>query len=342
MSMAYVRGYRDPHMGLRIWSIVGRSVPHLSVMRVPMHVPKQFKAGKLLVAAFKLYSHFLLVARLTRNKSATVLVREFLTWPLLIASPFLFVHRHRTWFVCQHNIAFAHRKPSHRIALRMLRFLGFRFVLYEDTRAWRVVEPALPSPRGIRALPLPFPFELKPKDRDSDRPMVVIGFVGNFRREKSPSWAIQALTAALAASADLKDCKLLVGSPDQTFLDGFRSCAEVVGTDSYAAYLDALRRCDIVVLPYDPLAYSYRSSGVLAEAVACGCAVVTPDLPVLRDQVLHPAVVGACYASAEDFLTAVKSAVRLVRSGALAPALEAHQRLRGKAGVRTALMELTT
>ncbi len=344
MNISYVRGYRDPHMGLRIWSIVARNVPGLVVMRVPMHIPSRFKylsGSKAVALAYKLFGHLLLIKRIAHTKSGTVLVREFLTWPLLLISPFLFFQRHRLLFVCQHNIAFAAHNLTHRLILKLLRKIGLRFVLFEESVAWQVVENSNPPAENVRSISMPFPAGVMRKTRSLPDGILTIGFVGNFRKEKSPLWALQAIHAGIASSDKLANCRLIVGTSDLELRSHFAEHAQVMDTSSYASYIAVLCACDVVVLPYEPASYAYRSSGVLAEAVACGCAVVVPDVPTLRQQVFQPMAVGACYSDRADFLSAVQSAVSLVRQGELKAALDAHRIQRGATGVRAAFLGFT-
>lgn len=343
MGISYIHGYRDPHKGLKIWTISSRQIQDLTILRVPMHVPTSYKFlrhSRLSELVFKLWGHFLLTMRINRNKSHTVLVREFLTWPLFIMAPSLYFQRNRLWFLCQHNMAFASCKVGHRIILKLLSELGFRFVLYENVEAWHVILGKAAPPSKVYAIPLPFPVETVGRVRTYPVSTVTVGFVGNFRKEKSPTWALDALIAAFTPNGEMSGCQLLVGSPDAEFRESYAQHARVIDTTIYESFVDALKACDVVVLPYEPESYAYRSSGVLAEAVAYGCAVVAPDLPTLRDQVFYPAAVGACYASQADFVVAVQKAVSLVRAGKLEAALAAHHALRGAAGVHDALVGL--
>jgi glycosyltransferase involved in cell wall biosynthesis len=344
MGISYLRGYRDPHRGLRVWSIVARTMPNFLVLRVPMHIPDGWKwlgHGRFMAFVFKLWGHLLLVARIQKVSHGSILVREFLTWPLLLIAPFLFFKRHSLWFLCQHNLAFANVNSGHRVILRVLRRVGFGFVLFEDASAWNVIEPNAGPLANVRSIPLPFQSEKKETHRRNAGAKLMVGFVGNFRKEKSPIWALEILAKAFSPQGLLPDCELLVGSPDAEFRAGCLSYARVIDTGTYASYLAALDACDIVVLPYDGASYAYRSSGVLAEALTCGCAVVVPDVPTLRNQVLDPIPIGSCYADQSGLIAAVQAAAAIVRSGSFGAVLDAHYAVRGPASVYSALEGLT-
>ncbi len=345
MGISYVRGYHDPHMGLRILSTVARTLSGVVVLRVPMHIPERYKSlrGNTLVSlAFKFFGHMLLIKRVAHVPSGEILIREFLTLPLLMISPLIFSRRKRLWFLCHHNVAVAANNVSQRWALKFLRKIGFRFILFESQSAWKAVEQHEVPVSSVRAIQIPLPqITAKPRGGDIKNQSVTIGFVGNYRKEKSPIWALQTLQLELGDAGVLAGCSLLLGTSDPELRGRFAEVAQVIDTNSYQAYLAAMHACDVVVLPYDPVAYAYRTSGVLAEAVACGCAVVVPDVPILREQVFQPASVGACYADCEGIVEAVRSAVSLVRDSNFQAAIELHRVHRGKESIRDALSALS-
>jgi glycosyltransferase involved in cell wall biosynthesis len=269
-----------------------------------------------------------------------VVVREFLTLPLFAVAPFLVPWRHRIWFVCQHNAAFARTHPVQRIALQALRSLGFRFAVLEDVHAWPDDLSGVQNAEGVRALLHPVPPKPPALRRyPADKPTTV-GIVGLPRREKSLNWAADAILADMASGERLIDCRLLLGSPHSEHWRAYADRALVVDTSSNAAYLDALLACDVIVLPYDPSAYAYRCSGVLAEAVACGCAVVVPNLPVLRSQVQEPVPVGTTYSERSMLVDATARAVMLSRRRSFGEAIAAHLSARGIDGTRASFNTL--
>jgi glycosyltransferase involved in cell wall biosynthesis len=308
-----------------------------------MHIPPRW-AGQLphslLVPLGKLYGHFLLCRRLRRIRARVVLVREFLTVPLLLCSAFLFHSRKKLWLLCHHNIAFASKRATHRWALRALSWLGFRFVVFEHVSLWRVVS-AKGSGASVAAVPCPIrslDVTRTRSARNTDLP--VVGLIGNLRAEKSADWAVQAMADFLARVENPKPFRLVIGTPDPKFSSKWADVATTLDTSSYCDYLAALGACDVIVLPYDPSAYAYRVSGVLSEALACGCATVVPAVPGLREQVTVPQAVGACYERPEHFLDAVVSAVKLSRTPAFQTALAAQKTYRGVDGIETALRTL--
>ncbi len=343
MKASYLRGYKDPHRTIRAVSVAARALPGLRVIRVPMHAPSSCYGAlpsPLLRLWGKFFGHLLLCRRICRIRAETIVVREFLTLPLLLVSPWLLKHRERVWFLCHHNIAFASKRVTHRWALRLLSLLGYRFVVFEDRSLWRSVSRNF-NPRCIATLPcpiIPLRPEPSPNSRDAARPLV--GFIGNPRAEKSSDWAIQMLLDHLAKAGTERPFEILIGTSDQAFRAKWGARATTLDTKSYPDYLRALEMCNVIVLPYDPSAYAYRVSGVLSEAVASGCAVVVPAIPGLTQQISVPGIVGSRYEMPGDLPQAVISALHLSRTRRFQSAVKAHRLDRGPKGLSKALQEL--
>lgn len=342
----YMSGYKDPHRGLWALKAAARSVPGIRVMRVPMHIPSGLAeaAPRLpLAGLFKLLSHLMIAARIFGSRDQ-IIIREFLTLPLLAASPLIFFSRRRLWFLCQHNIAKAAASPAHRYALSALSRAGFQFLVYESTEDWRqVVTRDQKIPEGIKCIPLPFPARQQPLETNVARPRrgrIRIGFVGAIRDEKSPEWALLALHKEIIQRDGDNRWELILGTTNKSALDRWKGKATLYFTDTYADYREALMACDILILPYDRKAYVHRTSGVLAEGVAAGCAVVAPNIPALSVQVMQPAPVGSLYDNDVDIVRAARDAAALLTSGDFERALAEHQEFRGVTGVARALQSL--
>jgi len=287
----------------------------------------------------KLFGHVLLIRRIRKSSANTLLVREFLTIPLLLIAPFLWVYRAKLWFLCHHNLSVAVGRRSHRWALRVLSNTGFRFAVFENILAWRATGAPL-VPRNIIAVPAPV-LTVPANDHPthlSNR--IVIAFVGNYRAEKSPSWALDAIRHDLGKQIPSEEFQLLVASPNAEFRREWGDRALTIDTSSYVRYIYALACSDILVLPYDPHAYAYRISGVVTEAVACGCTIVIPDLPVLREQILEPEPIGSCYKEPAELVPAVIQAIKLRRHQRFAGALQAHRLHRCPTSLQTSLRKM--
>ena len=154
-SFSYHRGYQDPHRSLKLLSRVIRSIPGMTLIKVPMHVPKGLSSlgsNSLLSLFFKVYAHILLPCRISKRNSSTILVREFLTLPLLFVSPFLYRRRNKILFLCQHNIAFAAKNVSHRTSLRILSRLGSHFIAHDNSALWTIIDNS-PNQYFIKSIP---------------------------------------------------------------------------------------------------------------------------------------------------------------------------------------------
>jgi glycosyltransferase involved in cell wall biosynthesis len=345
-SISYLRRYRDPHGALGMLGPACRRVGTVQLVRVPMHPVLAGGAtppGRLSVLLGKLFGHLRLIPRAYAPQppgARALFVREFLTTPLFMVAPFIWLQRRRLWFMCHHNVGQAAQRPSHRFMLRALYGAGFRFVVYETPETWAPIA-AQPDPARVIAMPTPIPEISRhtPLRLDPER-RIVVGFIGSFRAERSPLWALEAIEQALAAGELAPNVDLLVGTADPQFLERWKDRAQVIDTTTRADYLAALEACDVVVLPYDEPSYSYRTSGVLAESAALGCMVVAPDLPALRDQVGLPMPIGVCYKNRAELVDSVRRAVELAARPSRADATQAHREQRSGAAVDRAIARM--
>ena len=305
----YYRGYKDPHRGLRFLRLLTVDIPDLKIIKVPMHVPTGFVFRSMAFTkyTFKLFAHLLLIKRIWIYRNKNILVREFLTLPLLLVAPFLLAFKCNVWFLCHHNIATAAKKRNHRIALRCMRLLGIKFIVFETVRSWSIVEEERFF-NNIKSIPFPiFPYEILRK-ANKKRGKITIGFVGNFRKEKLSFNALDMVVANIESDI-LKSCTLIIGTPEVEKFEKYSNVATLIDTQKFESYLSCLKQCDLIVLPYSDKTYSFRTSGVLADAVSFGCFIVCPNLPILSDQVSNPVPVGICYHSEHDFINNLSIAI---------------------------------
>jgi len=93
---------------------------------------------------------------------------------------------------------------------------------------------------------------------------------------------------------------------------------EVVDTSTDEAYREMISRCDVLVQNGAEISYFYRASGPIADAAACGTAVVAPDFPIIGKQVDG---IGEVFQSSEtgsaglSLPEAVRLAVEKMRAG---------------------------
>jgi glycosyltransferase involved in cell wall biosynthesis len=158
----------------------------------------------------------------------------------------------------------------------------------------------------------------------------VVGVIGAVRAEKGSEAILEALLE-LRERGGLP-VRLVLGCPEADVRAAWQCQGfEVIDTSSRAAYLAALDLCDVVVLNYQRERYLYRPSGVAADALSRGAAVVCPDFPLMRLQLSAPAAVGAVFGSLGELAEATKKALAL--RSTLGDALAAHQRARDPAAL---------
>ncbi len=336
-KISYLRRYKDPHKSL---SMIRRACNRvgLKMIRMPMHSP--FVAGGGLggrIGAFlgKMLGHVGLIGQVYRNPGQGLVVREFLTVPLFAVAPLLWPKRKSIWLFCQHNIGLSINNGLHRSMMRLLYAAGFNFLVYDSVDVFAPIAP----PRAGRVVAIPFPVPDIPRPDAPPRApgQTTIGFVGAFRPEKSPEWAIRRIADLIAAGELPPEVSILIGNDDERVLAQWSSVARTVNTDSYADFLRTLAMCDIVVLPYDEQVYQYRCSGVFSEAAALDCLIIAPDIPGLHEQINLPRPIGACYAGRDALEAALRRALAMNADPALPQAFEAQRQHRSLEGVTEAL-----
>ena len=243
------------------------------------------------------------------NKDA-IFVREFLTVPLLLASPLLLRFRARVLFVLIHNVQMAHLRLRDRLALRLLFRLGFRFVSLETDAG--IQQLGIDFDRDqLLVLPLccPAPTPRDSRQRNPMRP--VVGIVGRLRPEKNVLKLLNVLSEMRQTRHS--EVEVLVGCDDPAVLAQAQSLGlNVIDTTAEAAYDAALDSIDVLVVNYDRGRYFYRTSGVIADAALRGLVVVCPDYPTFRIQISTPVVIGATFKSFDNLGQAINEALSLI------------------------------
>jgi hypothetical protein len=158
----------------------------------------------------------------------------------------------------------------------------------------------------------------------------VVGVIGEVRAEKGSEALLETLLQLCEQSR--LPARLVLGCPQAEVRATWRERGfEVIDTSDRAAYLAALDLCDVVILNYQRERYQYRPSGVAADALARGAAVVCPDFPLMRRQLSAPAEVGAVFRSQDELAAATLRALALRPT--LAQALAAHRQARDPAAL---------
>ena len=186
----------------------------------------------------------------------------------------------------------------------MLARLGARWALFETQDFEGLEEFNLPAGQHLI---LPHPVvsvgqTLLSARKHNRRPRV--GVAGYYRPEKGMDELVQLLKEACP------DCDILLGVPNPEAAGHLE--VETVCTASEGQYFEMVSRCDVLVFNGDKHSYFYRASGPVADAAACGTAVVAPDFPMIGKQV---AGIGEVFQVLEQLPNAVGTAVEKVRAG---------------------------
>jgi glycosyltransferase involved in cell wall biosynthesis len=249
-----------------------------------------------LAAPLILYQHLLLVLSLVvkARRCDLVLVRDFLTLPLICFVWIAWPLRKRICFINVQNLQRALTFGRHRIAFRLLCRMKFRIACLEGEDGLDRLGIDI-TPAQFFHLPhvvVPEPGRLAPAPLGKKR----VGIVGVYRPEKG----IGSLIPHLLALRERAGVEIMIGTPDVELLGrnlgALRHDIEIRDTSSGDDYAAALLSCDVVLFNYSREDYCYRGSGVITNALECGANVVCPDYPVFRRQVLHPVRVGGLFA----------------------------------------------
>lgn len=325
----------DPHQALQaLIEAAALTRAKVAVLPVPMHwrdrpwLPRRVEL--LAKALHFLGPHCRMTGQVWRARDHDlIVVREFLTTLLIVVWPLLWPLRRRVYFLINHNLQEAHQRGLERAVLRVLHRTGCRFGCFETTAGFAEIGIV---PKGERFLVLPHPLAgtvaARPGAQPADEP--VVGVIGEVRAEKGSEALLETLLQ-LREQGRLA-ARLVLGCPQAEVRAMWRKRGfEVIDTSDRAAYLAALDLCDVVILNYQRERYQYRPSGVAADALARGAAVVCPDFPLMRRQLSAPAEVGAVFRSQDELAAATLRA--LVLRPTLAQALAAHRQARDPAAL---------
>ncbi len=200
------------------------------------------------------------------------------------------------------DLTYAGGRGSARSAVRRLAEGGARF--YCDTeRLCARVEASC----GVRPTLIPIPVPpFPPRDGNATRPM--IAYLGDARIEKG-FLHLPGIVRALVDDPDLPpDTRFVIQGAstgrDPSEIRAVASARQTLRTidprrvtvveDALptAAYHRLLQEATVVILPYDAVAYADRSSGVFADALACGALPVVPDGTWMADELRRVAPAG--------------------------------------------------
>lgn len=249
-----------------------------------------------------LLRHIGLIFRCWRAASHRhILIREFSTLPLMMVFPLLWPLRCKLFFLIHHNLQWAMRSRMERFGMTALARMGVRLAAFETQDFPNLGKLGVPSSRNL-VLPHPVARTFSNPRKKGETP--VIGVAGIYRPEKG----IDELIRCLKENFPMFGILLGVPNPEAAVHLNVETCS----TASEEDYRAMIARCDVLVQNGAADSYFYRASGVIADAAACGTAVVAPDFPILGKQVEG---IGEVFQSLEEMPAAVSAALENARGG---------------------------
>jgi hypothetical protein len=308
--------YTDPHKSLDIKGITDTLPSGWEMIALPMPTPfsdhLNGAAKKINDALWKMLAHFVELAKIAVNfrkmPEHKIIVREFLTIPLLIAAPIIWRMRGQVYFLCNHNIAFANRSTPQKLSLRLLKKLGYQFAIFEDITGWTKIDEK--TSNDVIAIH-PCKNVFRRIAADTHKP-IQIGFVGSPRHEK-PLQPYLNQVLELARSLDTQ-CEVVIGLPKNLHARYQNLGATLIDTTSDDDYRLCLSKVDILILPYAAEHYSDRVSGIASDAISFGATPVSSDLNSLRRQIQHPSKVGFTFSGIHGLEPALIEAIEFRKS----------------------------
>jgi hypothetical protein len=245
-----------------------------------------------------------------------LIILEFFPMHMWLAAPLFKLSGRRLAFIMHGCQQAAATSFAHRVGLWYFKLFGFEAIQLEVSDEILPENCRIDSRRRL-VIPLPiYPLEeprLKPKERLPKEARIRIGIVG-YPRKGKPSYAVIEKLSRLIQT-HLPECELVVGAPAWLEDESLSALGiPVHDTTDGREYFSLLRSLDIFVSHYEQDAYYYRASGIISDAVSCGCHVVCPDYPVFSHQVTMPTRVGTTYANFENIGEAIEEAISFVRA----------------------------
>lgn len=238
-----------------------------------------------------------------------LVVRGFRTKMLFLVAPILWLFRARVLFLIHHNVQYAHTSRGERLFVLLCR-MNFRFGLLEGADG--LVElGVLPREDRFVTLPIPVAALSSKAEQDAGRRQK-IGVIGRSLKEKNSDHLLRTLLN-LRQSGSLPYQVLFSSNSETERATWAAQGFETRDSTSYADYTAAIASVDVLLLNYDSAFYYYRSSGVITDGASQSSAVVAPDFPVFRRQILEPCAIGAVFSDETDLSAAIERAFALVR-----------------------------
>ncbi|MBW4520428.1 MAG: hypothetical protein KME16_12105 [Scytolyngbya sp. HA4215-MV1] len=146
-----------------------------------------------------------------------------------------------------------------------------------------------------------------------DNEPIKIGIVGMIREDK-PIFELAKRLAAYTKQAD-SGCELIIGLPFYQKTEKIEQLeVQLYDTTQESEYFNLLKKLDILVAFYKGDRYYYRASGVVNDAVSCGCYILASDYPVIQHQLLSPVEVGKTFQTFDELESRISEVIPHIRS----------------------------
>lgn len=148
------------------------------------------------------------------------------------------------------------------------------------------------------SLPFPLAFDGSPPIKTTSG-LPVVTVLGSYRPEK----AFESILGVLSAAVRDKSlyAQLVLASDRNIVAENDQSVTSFLDTKESDDYLLALKRSNVVILPYGK-DYEYRTSGVLFDCISAGCTIALASDAVLMSDFIERENLGLSYEGAEDLV----------------------------------------
>ena len=233
-------------------------------------------------------NHLYIFIRIATCKHRIIFLREYNNYGFVFLLLSGFIFRKKILFNVNHNIKslLQHKKKE-----RLCKFFNAELVIFEH------IKYPENSPRWF------FPFNsIKTNQKIHKKDEAInIGVVGSSRSEKQADKLLELLVSQKKNGA-FKNSKFWLGSSiDTRSSQDQKENIIFFDTSLNKSYHELLKKLDIVVINYSS-DYFFRTSGVIADAIQNGCAVIAPNYELIRNQIQWPVSVGLNYDNEFDFI----------------------------------------
>jgi hypothetical protein len=226
----------------------------------------------------------------------------------------LLLRRRPAFFLVHGSQQTAGRSALHRAAFALCRLAVQRAELYpvhlelgDD-----VLPPSMRfAPEKSLCIPHPHPLAEQPPTASRREGPLRVGVVGLLRGDKP----VDQIFRLLAGMQEELGIRLVLGTPSwqkPNWVDALP--VEVVETWRDAQYFGCLANLDVLIVDFRRDDYWFRPSGVIIDAAMSGCAVLCPDFPVMRAEIVDPVRIGRAFTDLSEvpaLLREMKTALRV-------------------------------